>query len=106
MTSTVSHNTPPRDTLHLHEVSEGSWEVVGMDLVTRLPLCKGYDAIATYINHYSKQVHIISTTTEVDAEGITDLYYQEIFRLHRVPKKIISDGSPQYADKRGSNSAR
>ena len=87
----------PRDTLHPHEVPEGPWEVVGTDLVTGLPLCNGYDAIAMYIDHYSKQVHVLPTTTEVDTEEIADLHYQEIFRLHRVPKKIVSDRGPQYA---------
>ena len=62
-----------------------------MDLVTGLPLVNGYDAIAVYIDHYSKQVHVVPTTSEVDAEGIANIHHREIFRLHGIPAKIVSD---------------
>ena len=70
---------------------------MGVDLITGLPRIKGYNAIIVYTDHYSKQVHVLPTTTEVDADGIAELHYREIFRLHGVPKKIVSDCGPQYA---------
>ena len=53
----------------------GPWQTVGVDLVTGLPIVNGYDAIIVYIDHYSKQVHVIPTTSEVDAEGIADIHH-------------------------------
>jgi transposase InsO family protein len=87
----------PRATLQPHEVPAGPWQTIGVDLITGLPPVGKYDAIVVYIDHYSKQVHAIPTTSDVDADGIADLHYREIFRLHGIPAKIVSDRGPQFA---------
>jgi hypothetical protein len=87
----------PRSVLQPHEVPEGPWQTIGVDLITGLPKIGEYDAIVVYIDHYSKQVHALPTTAEVDAEGIADIHYREIFRLHGIPAKIVSDRGPQFA---------
>jgi hypothetical protein len=84
----------PRSTLQPHDVPDGPWQTVGVDLVTGLPRIGKYDAIVVYIDHYSKQVHILPTTSDVDAEGIADIHYCEIFRLHGIPTKFVSDRGP------------
>ena len=85
--------------LKLLAVPEGPWQVVGTDLITGLPKCKGYDAIATYVDLYTKQVHICPTTKDVDSEGIADLHYKEVFQHHGIPTEFISDRGPQYVSK-------
>lgn len=69
---------------------EGTWQIIGIDLVTRLPLSKGidgntYTAIATYVDLYSKQAHFAFTTDKVDANDIADLCIRNVFRLHGLP---------------------
>jgi transposase InsO family protein len=87
----------PRTILQPHEVPAGPWQTMGVDLITGLPRIGKYDAIVVYIDHYSKQVHTIPTTSDVDTEGIADIHYREIFRLHGIPAKIVSDRGPQFA---------
>ena len=87
----------PRSTLQPHDIPEGPWQTIGVDLVTGLSPVDGYDAIIVYIDHYSKQVHVLPTTSDVDTEGVADLHYHEIFRLHGIPARIVSDRGPQFA---------
>ncbi|TFY63254.1 hypothetical protein EVJ58_g3352, partial [Rhodofomes roseus] len=89
---------PPAQ-LHPLPVPRGPWTTMGVDLITGLPLSNGFDAIATFIDLYGKQVHFIPTTSTVDASGISDLHYREIFRLHGIPDEIVSDRGPQFAAK-------
>ena len=68
-------------------------------MVTGLPLSNGYDAIVTYVDLYGKQAHFVPTTTTVDAAGIADIHYREIFRLHGIPNEFVSDRGPQFTAK-------
>ena len=73
-----------------------------MDLVTGLPKSEGldrnkYNVIATYIDLHFKAAHFVLTTEQVDTEEIVNIHEQEIFRLHGLPRGIISDRGPQFA---------
>ena len=98
--NTCQHYKPahhPHSVLQPHDIPGGPWQTVSMDLIMGLPQVSGYNAIAVYIDHCSKQVYVISTMSDINAEGMADIHYQEVFRPHRVPTKIISDCSPQFA---------
>lgn len=87
----------PRAILQPHDVPDAPWEYVGVDLITQLPASQGFDSIAVYVDHYSGQAHLIPTKSTVSAEGIADLHYKDIFRLHGIPRKVFSDRGPQFA---------
>ena len=38
-------------------------------------------------------------TTDIFLEGIAKIYRDEIWKLYRVPRKILSDREPQFASK-------
>jgi transposase InsO family protein len=66
-----------------------------MDFMVNLPSSalgdSKYNSLYVVVDTLSKMVHLIPTTTTVKAEGVARLYFEHIYRLHGLPKGIISD---------------
>jgi hypothetical protein len=92
-----------RKDLHLkaiiqpQEVPEGPWQMIGIDLIGPLPMSRGKDAILNIVDHYTKQIHLFPVTTQLTADGVASIYFKQVFPLHGIPKRIISDRGPQFA---------
>jgi hypothetical protein len=83
--------------IQLQEVPEGPWQTIGIDLIGPLPVSRGKDAILNIVDHYTKQIHLFPVTTQLTADGVASIYFKQVFPLHGIPKKIISDRGPQFA---------
>jgi hypothetical protein len=55
--------------------------------------------INVIVDRKSKQAHFIKTNTELSSEGQAKIFRDNIFKLHRLPEKVISDQGPQYISK-------
>ena len=76
------------------------WHVISMDFITSLPRTKkGFDSILVVVDKFSRMVHFIPTTTNVDATQVATLIIDSIVRLHGVPEAIISDRDPKFTGK-------
>src|SRR5882724_11820570 len=64
----------PTSKLIPNRVPNCRWQVISVDLITGLPLSRGYDAIMVVVDHLSKQAHIIPTMSDVMAAGIAQLF--------------------------------
>ena len=63
-----------------------------MDFITSLlKRKKQNDSIFIVIDKLSKETHFIPIKLTYKAVNIANIFLKEIFRLHRIPKVIISD---------------
>jgi len=46
-----------------------------------------------------KIIQLKMTTTNISSKGITKIYRNKIWKLHGIPRKILSDRGPQFASK-------
>jgi len=67
-----------------------------MDFVVELPESSGHDAVMTVVDSVSKRVHFVLTHTTVTAEGATRLFLHHVWKLHGLPKCVVSDRGPQF----------
>ncbi|KAK9395697.1 hypothetical protein NXF25_019058 [Crotalus adamanteus] len=82
----------------LQQVSDTNrlWEEIGMDFIVDLPASHGNTVIWTVIDLFSKQAHFIPCKRLPSARWLAKLFITHIYRLHGVPRRIISDRGVQF----------
>jgi len=70
--------------------------MLSVDFVVELPESSGHDAIITVVDSVSKRVHFILTHTMVTVEGAAQLFLHYVWKLHGLPKCVVSDCGPQF----------
>ena len=70
---------------------------IAMDLITRLPLSQGYDAILTIVDHGCTCAAIfLPCRTTITGPGVAQLYLRHLYPWFGIPDKIISDRDPRF----------
>jgi len=85
--------------LHPLEIPQEPWQEISIDIIGPLPKSNGMDAIVVIVDRFTKMIQLKATTTNVSLEGIAKIYRDDIWKLHRIPRKILSDRGPQFASK-------
>src|ERR1700727_1295409 len=67
-------------TLHPHKVAPYPWHMISIDLIGPLPELKGYDAILTIVDKFSKHPIFIPTNTTLSSEGWARLLVDNVFK--------------------------
>jgi len=75
------------------------WEVVTMDFVTGIPKTdRGYDAIVTFTDKLTKMVHLVPLHWKSStAASVAKLFFDNVWKLHGCPMKIICDRDTRMA---------
>src|SRR5213078_1326786 len=55
-----------------------------------------FNNLLVVVDTLTKQVHLVPTTKDVTAEGVAQLYFDNIYKLHGLPKAIISDRDTKF----------
>ena len=79
------------------DILQGPWQEISIDIIGPLPKSNGIDAIVVIVDRFTKIIHLKATTMNISSEGIARIYRDDIWKLHRIPRKILSDRGPQFA---------
>ena len=82
--------------LHPLQIPDSRWDTLSVDFVVELPLSSRHDAVMTVVDSVSKRAHFILTHTTVTVEGAARLFLHQVWKLHGLPKCVISDRRPQF----------
>ena len=82
----------PSGTLQPLPILEWKWEYITMDFLVGLPRTRaGFNAIWVIVDRLTKSAHFLPIRTKFSLDRLTELYVNEIVRLHGVPVTIVSD---------------
>ena len=81
-------------------IPEMKWECISMDFVTGLPTVQGgYDSIMVIVDMLTKVAHLIPVKTTYTAADIAKVFIREVFRIHGLPKRIVSDRDAKFTSR-------
>jgi len=60
------------------------------------PDAHGYDVVMNVVDSVGKWAHFIPTNTTITALGTARLFLHNVWRLHGLPRRIVSDRGPQF----------
>ena len=67
-----------------------------MDFISELLELGGYDSVMVVVDSVGKRAHFSETLTTVTAAGAANLYLRNVWKLHGLSWKVISDRRPQF----------
>ena len=67
------------------------WVDVSIDFIEGLPKSRGKDTILVVVDRLSKYAHFLALAHPFTAAVVAQLYFEHIFKLHGLPKTIVSD---------------
>ena len=67
------------------------------NVIGPLPRSEDKDAILVVVDQFSKMIRLMATTTSISSSEVTRIYQDDIWKIHSIPRKIISDRGPQFA---------
>ena len=88
---TKAHHEKKHALLNPNKILSVFWEIISVDLIRELPMSQRFNVIYIIVDHFSKQIYAISINTELISEGIAKIYQDNVFKLHGILQKVISD---------------
>ena len=89
-------HTHPSGLLQPLPIPNQKWESISMDFITGLPKIQGKDRIYVVVDCLTKYSHFMAISTDFKAPQLAEVFFKEIFRLHGLPKNIVSDRDPKF----------
>ena len=82
----------PASLLQPLPVLEWKWEVVSKDFIIGFPMTwRKHDSIMVVVDKLTKEKYFILVKSTHKTDDITKIFMKDIFKLHGLPKAIVSD---------------
>jgi len=81
------------------EILKEPWQEISIDIIGPLPKSNGMDAIVVIVDRFTKMIRLKATTMNISLEGMAKIYRDEIWKLHGILRKILSNRGPQLTSK-------
>ena len=73
------------------------WQSVSMDFVFGFPEdVHKNTGILVFVDRFSKMVHLVAVPESITAEGCARVFLDTVFRLHGLPRELVSDRDPRF----------
>ena len=83
--------------LHPLKIPEGPWKEISINIISPLLKSNKKNMIVVIVDQFTKMIQLKATTINVSSEEITKIYQDEIWKLHGIPRTILSNRGPQFA---------
>ncbi|SJL12635.1 uncharacterized protein ARMOST_16064 [Armillaria ostoyae] len=71
------------------------WEIIGIDFIDFLPESSNrdgtFDMLTVIIDKLTGMVHLVPSRMNYKAKEVAELIFEEVYKLHGLPKGIVSD---------------
>ena len=85
---------------HPLPIPEAPWRIISMDFMVNLPTSaiggQKFNSLVVFVDLLSKMCHLVPTKTTVNGEGVARIYFEQIYRLHGLPRGLVSDRDPKF----------
>ena len=82
--------------LQPHEIPPHPWHTISWDFMEGLPKSNGFEVILVVIDKLTKFAHFLPLKHPYTAHQVALVFFDQVYRLHRMPARIISDRDPVF----------
>ena len=75
---------------------EGPWKEISINIIGPLPKSNENNMIIVIVDWFTKMIQLKVTIINVSLKEIAKIYWDEIWKLHGIPRAIYSDRGPQF----------
>ena len=77
-------------------IPEQKWESISMEFIREFAQVQGKDCIYVVVDRLTNFAHFFAIPSKYSAAQVAELFFKEVFRLHRLPKTIVSDRDSRF----------
>jgi len=72
-------------------IGDPTWQEISIDIIGPLPRSNEMDMIVVIVDWFTKMIRLKVTITSISSEEIAKIYRDNIWKLHGIPRKILSN---------------